>query len=87
MKKARLNEAGFCFSAIRDLGALDVGSLLTLGALDDIEGNLLTFLQSLETIHVDGGEVSEKVFAAIIRSDKAKTLGIIKPLDGANCHV
>jgi hypothetical protein len=29
----------------------------------------------------------EEIFAAIIRRDKAKTLGIIKPLDGANCHV
>ena len=87
MKKARLDQTGFCFAAIRSLGALDVGSLLALGALHDIEGNFLTFLQRLETIHVDGGEMSEEVFAAIIRSDKAKTLGIIKPLDGANCHV
>jgi hypothetical protein len=55
--------------------------------LHDIEGNLLTFFEGLETAHVDGGKMREKIFAAIIRSDKAKTLGIIEPLDGTECHV
>lgn len=72
---------------IRCLGALDVGSLLALGALHDIEGHFLTFLQGLETIHVDGGEMREKIFAAIIRGDKTETLGIIEPLDSTDCHV
>lgn len=35
--------------------------------------NFLIFVQRAEFIALDGGEMDENVFAAIIRSDKAKT--------------
>jgi hypothetical protein len=68
-------------------GALDVGSLLALGALHNFEGNLFAFFQGLEAIHVDRGEMGEQILAAIIRSNEAKTLGIIEPFHSTDCHV
>jgi hypothetical protein len=66
---------------------LDIGSLFALGALHDVKGNLIAFLQRLETTHIDGGEMSEKIFAAIIGRNKTKTLGIVEPLDSTECHI
>ena len=68
-------------------GALDVGSLLALRALHDVEGNLFAFLESLETIHVDGRKMGEKVFATIVRGNETKALGVIEPFHSADCHI
>jgi hypothetical protein len=82
------NQTGFLIYYVPSgLGALDIGSLLAFRALRHFEGNFFTFLQGLEAIHVDCGEVGEKIFATIVRGDKTKTFGIIEPLDCANCHV
>jgi hypothetical protein len=87
-KKTRLKPDGFFASWRTGLsGALDVGSLLALGALHDFEGDFFAFLQGLETIHVDRGEVREEIFAAIVRRNKAEAFGIIEPLDSTDCHV
>ena len=43
--------------------------------------NFLIFVQRAEFIALDGGEMDENVFAAIIRSDKAKTfICVTKPV-------
>lgn len=68
------------------LNGLDVGGLLALGALRHFKANLLAFLERLETTHVDCGKVSEQIFAATIRRDKSKTLGVVKPFYGTGCH-
>ena len=78
---------GFRLATASGSGALDVGSLLTLGPLHDFEGNLFALLQGLEAIHVDRGEVGEQILAAIIWSNEAKTLGIIEPFHSTDCHV
>lgn len=65
---------------------LDVRSLLALRALNDLELHLLTFLEGLETVHLDRREVSEQIFATLIRRDETKTLGIVKPFDRTGCH-
>jgi hypothetical protein len=66
--------------------SLDVRSLLAFWALRDVEIHFLTFFESLEATHVDCGKVCKQIFAAVIRSNKAKTFGIIEPLNGTSCH-
>ena len=77
---------GFSHRVLSNLSSLDVGSLLAFRALRDFELNFLTFFEGLETVHVDCGEVSEQIFAAVIWSDEAKTFGIIEPLNCTCCH-
>jgi hypothetical protein len=67
-------------------GNLDVGSLLAFGTLYYLKGNLLAFLEGLETIHVDGGKVREQIPASVIGRDKTKTLSIVEPFDYTSCH-
>jgi len=87
MQKSPLARA-FLFIQLRNrLRCLDIGSLLALGTLNDVEGDLLAFLEGFETAHVDCGEVREQVFATIIRSDEAKTFCIVEPLYSTVCHV
>lgn len=74
----------FCF--LMELHALDIGSLLAFRALRDFELDFLTFFKGLKTGHIDCGEVCEQILAAIIRSDEAKTFGIIEPLYSTSCH-
>src|SRR3982751_2428950 len=61
-------------------GALDVARLLPLRAGGDVELHLLAFLERLESGHVDGGKMREKIFAAAFRRDEAETLRVIEPL-------
>jgi hypothetical protein len=61
------------------LDAFDVLCLPALGALYDVELNLLTFLQAAKTVGLDGGEVHEYVFT-ILAADESIALGIVKPL-------
>jgi hypothetical protein len=66
--------------------ARDIGSLLAFRALRDFELDFLTFFEGLETVHIDCGEVREQILTAVIRSDEAKTFGIIEPLNSTCCH-
>lgn len=68
------------------LRGLDVGRLLAFGALCDFELDLLAFLKGLEAAGLDCREVSEEVFAAIIGSDEAETLGVVEPFNCAGSH-
>ena len=48
------------------------------------EFHRLPFTQGAESFHLDFGLVAEQVFAAVVRSDEPKTLGLIEPLDFAS---
>lgn len=45
---------------------LDVGDLLALGTIGDLERDALALFQGIETAGIDGGEMSKKIFAATI---------------------
>jgi hypothetical protein len=47
----------------------------------------LAFLQALEAISLNFGEVSEQVVAAIVRGDEAKAFSVVKPLNGTGFHI
>jgi hypothetical protein len=85
IKKPATFVAGF-FTAQAGLTRLDVGGLLALGTLNNFKGHFLTFFERLEAAHVDRGEMREQVFAAIIGSNKTKTLCIVEPLNSTVCH-
>lgn len=65
---------------------LDIGRLVALGAGGHIEGNLLVFLECLETTALNRGEVRKEILAAAIGSNKTKTLGIVKPFHSTCSH-
>ncbi len=71
----------------RLFGNADIGSLLALRAIGDVEGYTLIFSQRAEALGLNCGEMGEKVFTAAVRRNKAKTLGVIEPLDDTSCHV
>lgn len=73
-------EAGF-FTSGKCSSSLDIGSLLTLGAGRNFEGDALAFLQGFEARHVDCGEMSEEIVAAFVRSNETEAFGIIEPLN------
>jgi len=64
----------------------DAGCLRAFGALFDFKADLLAFSQGTEAITDDSGEMDKNVLAAVFRSDKAKTLGFVKPLNGTVSH-
>ena len=66
---------------------LDIGRLVALGAGGDVKGNLLVFLECLETTALNRGEVREEILTTAVRRNKTKTLGIVEPLHNACCHV
>ena len=80
-------EPGFLMLQDRS-GGLDIARLLlALVARGDLEGDLLAFLERLESRHVDGGEMGEEIFAATVRSNESETLGVVKPFNSTGCHL
>src|SRR5512143_2739773 len=65
----------------------DVRRLQTLGARGDVEADALAFLQRLEPLLLDCGEVGEEILAAVFGSDESEALGVVEPLDCTCCHV
>src|SRR6185437_381972 len=63
-------------------GGLHLVSLQAFRPLDDIEGDLLAFLQGLEAGAGDRAEMHEHVFT-IFAADETKALGIVEPFHGA----
>ncbi len=47
----------------------------------NFELNVLAFSQSFEAVTLDSGEVYEHIFAAISRSNEAKTFRLVEPLN------
>ena len=66
---------------------MNVASLLTLLTGGNVERNFLAFFQGFETISLNRGKVCEEIFTTLIRGNKAKALGIVKPLDCTCCHI
>ena len=65
---------------------LDIGRLVALGAGGDVKGNLLVFLECLETTALNRGEVREEILAAAVRSNKSETLSVVKPFHSTCGH-
>ena len=66
-------------SLIQRLDWLNVRSLLALRASGYFERDALVLLQRLEACRLDSREVSEQIFAAFVRGDKAEALRVIEP--------
>jgi len=79
-------EAGFLSAAERS-GTPNIRCLLALRTLRNVEGNLLALFEGLESAHGNRGKMREKIFAAIIRCNKTKTLGVVEPLNCTCCHI
>ena len=62
----------------------DVGGLRALLSLGDVELHPLTLGEGLESIHSDGAEVDEDVFA-LVGGDKAVALRLVEPLNRTLC--
>ena len=54
-------------------------------ALFNFEAHPLTFIQALETFHIDGRVVDEYI-ATIVLFNKTESLFVIKPLNNPFCH-
>ena len=63
----------------------DIHRLRALGTFVDLEFNVFVFIQSTETIALNGGIVYKHILAAIHR-DKAISLDLIEPLYFTQCH-
>jgi len=73
-------------SLIQCLDSLNVRSLLAFRAGGYFERDALVLLQRFEAVRLDSREVSEQIFAAFVRGNKAETLRIIEPFYDASCH-
>jgi hypothetical protein len=80
-----LAEARF-FNARDRLDNLNFLGLHALLAAGSDEGNLLTFLQALEAVALDGAEVYEEVVTGL-RSDEAEAFLIVEPLNGTGLAI
>src|SRR3954447_3460067 len=65
----------------------DVLRLGALLALRDVELDVLTLVEALVALRLDGGEVDEHVGAAVRRRDEPEALLGVEPLHGALCHL
>tara|TARA_B100001013_G_C24370587_1_gene348019 strand:- start:295 stop:606 length:312 start_codon:yes stop_codon:yes gene_type:complete len=54
-------------------------SLEPLGALSDLEFNLIALCQRLESVSLDRGKMNEYVLAPVLL-DKSEALAVVKPL-------
>jgi hypothetical protein len=63
----------------RGLQRSDVAGCRAFRAIFNGERNLLAFIKGLEVVTLDCREMYEYIFAAIVRSDKAKTFICVKP--------
>lgn len=78
---------GFFYASSKSvLQRLNVGSLLALRACGHFERNALIFLERLESVALNRREMREQIFTTAIRSDKAKTFGVIEPFYNTSCH-
>ena len=62
-----------------------VGSLRPFSAVDDVEGNFLTFVERLETVALNRAVMNKDIFA-VVNCDEAVAFAFVKPLYGTLCH-
>src|SRR5215471_1710415 len=80
---ARIRRSEPLFShRLLDLELLDVSGLRTLLPLNDLELDLVTFRERLETRAVDRAEMHEHIGTTLAR-DEAEALRVVEPLHGA----
>lgn len=81
-------EAGFLKALLRTIsgGGLDVRCLLALRSLYDLEADFLTFLERLESVHLDGREMCKQILAAFIGRDESEAFRVVEPFDRTSCH-
>jgi len=60
---------------------LDVRCLFALGSLDDLEADLLAFLERLETIHLYCREMCKQILAAFIGRYESLAFRVVEPFD------
>jgi hypothetical protein len=87
MQKAPQERGFFQQQYSARLQRLDIGSLRAFLTHTFGVANFLAFLQALEAVNLDLGEVSEQVVAAIVRGDEAKAFSVVKPLNGTGFHI
>jgi hypothetical protein len=68
------------------LDRLNVAGLLAFRAGFDLEGDLLSFFQALETSRVDCGKMGKQIFAASVWRNEAEALGIVEPPHTSSSH-
>ena len=70
------------------LDGLDFGRReASISAGPKFELDLLTLVETAEPSLLNGGNMNESVFGAIVRDDEAKTLGRVKPFYYSDRHV
>src|SRR5690606_280323 len=65
----------------------DVRGLRPLRPLGHLVPHPLAFLETAKTLGIDRGKVGEHVRTALLRGNKAKSLGVVEPLHGAVQHI
>ena len=79
---------GTCRQRHRLDGAQIVGGRLAgLSIGDRLEGDLLSFVESLQSGAFDGADMHENVLAAVIRLDEAEAFLAVEPLHGSLRHM
>jgi len=68
------------------LHALDIMGFQPFFAGDDLEGNLVAFIQGFESLTRDGRVVHEDILAGIL-GDEAEPFFVVEPLDFAAGHI
>jgi hypothetical protein len=69
-------------NSLRRTTSDDAVGLRPLFALNDLEGYLVAFLEALVSVFLNGAEMDEHIFAAIV-AEKAVALYVVKPLHGS----
>src|SRR5688500_17861168 len=90
-KPVRKHRAGFYFkySGMRRVGSggLNIRCLFAFGTLGHFERDLLSFLESLETSHLNRGKMREQIFTAVVRGNKPIPFCVIEPFHSSCCHI
>jgi len=76
-------DRGFAAGLIR--GALDVLSLQTFGAFDNLKLDGFPFVPGFESLSLNGGVMNEHILAGILRNE-TKTFFVVEPLDFTTGH-
>ena len=76
-------EGGFAAGLTR--GALDVLSLQTFGAFDNLKLDGFAFVQGFEALSLNGSVVNEHILSGIL-GDETKTFFVVEPLDFTTGH-
>jgi hypothetical protein len=65
----------------------DTGGFEALVRLDEFEFDAVAFLEGLEALAADHGEVNEDILSSLILGDETETFFVIEPFDDTISHV